>query len=173
MDPGNSTGRAYIDSNGAAAMAAAASTILVVYAGPSTPKTNQKTELYIKNMEFFLRNGIDCRTQDTVIVAGRGYYFKYFPLVQQLNRQCQTFGSKVILVPRREECYDMEAAYLTVSGGVPGLRDVKSYDYFFFVNCSMTGPALTSTTRPGPWTSQFKRLIDNRVKMTELNLNCR
>jgi hypothetical protein len=67
----------------------------------------------------------------------------------------------------------MEAAYLTVSGGVPGLRDVKSYDYFFFVNCSMTGPALTSTTRPGPWTSQFKRLIDNCVKMTGLNLNCR
>ena len=167
-------------------------TVLVVYAGPSTPRSNPKTELYIKNMEYFLHHGIDCTTQDTVIVVGDEYYLTYFPYIQTLHRNCQdeSGGStNVILVPRRQECYDMEAAYLAfITGGVPGLvADViTKYDYFFFVNCGVTGPPSTNTyanantntnnNRPNnkpAWTSYFTTLLDERVKMTGLNLNCR
>ena len=152
-------------------------TVLVVYAGPSTPRSNPKTELYIKNMEYFLQYGIDCTSQDTVIVVGDEYYLTYFPTIQKLHRTCQVIShgvTNVILVPRRQECYDMEAAYLTfISGGVPGLvaNVVTKYDYFFFVNCGVTGPPESTNTKP--WTSHFTTLLDERVKMTGLNLNCR
>jgi hypothetical protein len=154
-------------------------TILVVYAGPSTPRSNPKTELYIKNMEYFLNYGIDCTTQDTVIVVGHDYYMSYFPTIQTLHRNCQQISrgrTNVILVPRlRQECYDMEAAYLTfITGGVPGLvhNVIDKYDYFFFVNCGVTGPPSTKTNNR-PWTSHFTTLLDDQVKMTGLNLNCR
>jgi len=152
-------------------------TVLVVYAGPSTPRSNPKTELYIKNMEYFLQYGIDCTSQDTVIVVGDEYYLTYFPTIQTLHRNCQVIShgvTNVILVPRRQECYDMEAAYLTfISGGVPGLvaNVVTKYDYFFFVNCGVTGPPESTNTKP--WTSHFTTLLDEHVKMTGLNLNCR
>ncbi|KAL3812052.1 hypothetical protein ACHAXA_010024, partial [Cyclostephanos tholiformis] len=172
--------------------------ILVVYAGPSTPKSHRFTELYIKNFEFFLNNGIDCNMrQDTVIVVGREYYNAYLPWIRRLNLECRRKNAessrgtmmvgrrgigkgdevrrkdRIILVSRRAVCYDMEAAYLTLNGGVPGLMDMSSYDYFFFINCGVTGPAPTSVNRPSPWTSHFIRYLDERVKMTGLSMNCK
>jgi len=137
------------------------------------------TGLYIKNFEFFLRYGVvDCDVQDTVIVVGREYYAPYLPWVRRLNRMCgrrlgRNGGDGVILVSRRSVCYDMEAAHLTLSGGVPGLRELSTYDYFVFVNCGVTGPAPPSARRTGPWTSHFTTLLDERVKMTGLSMNCK
>ena len=42
-----------------------------------------------------------------------------------------------------------------------------------FVNCGVTGPAPPTKDRPGPWTSRFTSLLDDRVKMTGLSMNCR
>ena len=160
--------------------------VLVVYAGPSTPPSHPMTGLYIKNFEFFLRYGVvDCDVQDTVIVVGREYYAPYLPWVRRLNRMCGRRlgrsgggvggggGGGVILVSRRSVCYDMEAAHLTLSGGVPGLRELSTYDYFVFANCGVTGPAPPSARRTGPWTSHFTALLDERVKMTGLSMNCK
>ncbi|KAL3777325.1 hypothetical protein ACHAW5_005961 [Stephanodiscus triporus] len=153
---------------------------LVVYAGPSTPESHPFTKLYIKNFEFFLRNGVECDSHDTVIVVAREYYAAYLPWIRRLDRQCKQAGSRgrtndgrVILVSRRRDCYDMEAAHLTLYGGVSGLRDIASYDYFVFVNCGVTGPAPPSANRPAPWTSHFTGLLDDRVKMTGLSMNCK
>jgi hypothetical protein len=172
--------------------------ILVVYAGPSTPKSHRFTELYIKNFEFFLNNGVDCSVrQDTVIVVGREYYVTYLPWIRRLNRECRRRNvvammgkrkrrrknywkdeenirkDRVTLVSRRAVCYDMEAAYLTLYGGVPGLMDPSNYDYFFHINCGVTGPAPASVVRPSPWTSHFIKYLDDRVKMTGLSMNCK
>ena len=118
---------------------------------------------------------------------GREYYAPYLPWVRRLNRMCGRRlgrngggvgvggggGEGVILVSRRSVCYDMEAAHLTLSGGVPGLRELSTYDYFVFVNCGVTGPAPPSARRSGPWTSHFTALLDERVKMTGLSMNCK
>mmetsp|Transcript_27997 Transcript_27997/g.51639 ORF Transcript_27997/g.51639 Transcript_27997/m.51639 type:complete len:367 (-) Transcript_27997:288-1388(-) len=149
--------------------------ILVVYAGPNS-KSAPRVELYTKNLEFFLRNGIECNTQDTdtVIVVGHEFYHEYFPWIQKINQQCQGRASnnKIILISRRNVCYDMEAARLALYGGVPGL-DVPSYDYFLFANCGTTGPAPVAK-KDGhlSWTSRFIRLLDDQVKMTGLSMNC-
>ena len=170
--------------------------ILVVYAGPSN-KSAQKVELYTKNLEFFLRNGIDCddtdgTQQDTVIVVGHEFYNEYLPWIQQLNDVCKQssrtsttiHSSKVIIISRRDVCYDMEAARLALYGGVNGIN-VTSYDYFIFVNCGTSGPGgrgggklsvLSSDEEKNSfslsWTSHFISLLDDQVKMTGLTLNC-
>ena len=171
--------------------------ILVVYAGPSN-KSAMKVELYTKNLEFFLRNGIDCDNtdgtqQDTVIVVGHEFYNEYLPWIQQLNDVCKQSSrtsttihnsNKVVLISRRDVCYDMEAARLALYGGVHGIN-VTSYDYFIFVNCGTSGPGgrgggqlsvLSSDEEKNSfslsWTSHFISLLDDQVKMTGLSLNC-
>ena len=169
---------------------------MVVYAGPSN-KSAKKVELYTKNLEFFLRNGIDCDNtdgtqQDTVIVVGHEFYNEYLPWIQQLNDVCKQssrtsttiHNNKVILISRRDVCYDMEAARLALYGGVHGVN-VTSYDYFIFVNCGTSGPGgrgggqlsvLSSDEEKNSlslsWTSHFISLLDDQVKMTGLSLNC-
>ena len=49
----------------------------------------------------------------------------------------------------------------------------SAYERFVFVNCGVTGPAPPTKDRPGPWTSRFTSLLDDRVKMTGLSMNCR
>jgi len=72
----------------------------------------------------------------------------------------------------------MESARLALYGGVSGLAPIPTYDYFVFVNCGVTGPAMPppppppSGRRTGRWTSHFVRLLDDTVKMTGLTLNC-
>jgi len=153
--------------------------ILVVYAGPSS-KQAKKVALYEKNLEFFLNNGIDCKSSistqviDTIIVVGHEFYDTYSPWIQRLNLECQKVGSKsrTILISRRDICYDIEAPRLALYGGVPDLN-VTSYDYFIMVNCGTTGPPPPSTTTNSRhWTYRFLDLLDNQVKMTGLNLNC-
>ena len=96
------------------------------------------TELYVRNFEYFLRHGVDCDAQDTVIVVGREYHAAYLPWVTRLNRECgrgrgggggTTGGTgggighnngAVVLVSRRSVCYDMEAAHLVLGGGYRG-----------------------------------------------------
>ncbi len=117
--------------------------------------------------------------QETVIEVGHFCYDTYHPWVVRLNCQCQNDESglknhgKIIIISRRVQCYDMEAAYWALYGGVPGVRDIANYDYFVFINCGVTDPgARPSKNGPVPWTSHFIQLLDDRVKMTGLNINC-
>lgn len=154
-----------------------ATTTLVVYSGPNSKGSNE-AKLYEKNCDYFLIHGIDCRsasTTDTVIVVGHDYYDEYLPKIQHLNDKCRVIIGRrdsIILVARRNVCYDMESARLALYGGVSGLHPVSNYDYFVFVNCGMTGPSPPSTKWPGPWASHFTRLLDDTVKMSGLTLNC-
>ena len=171
---------------------------LVVYAGPSS-KSNKlgRPELYTKNLEYFLRNGIECNrsdasihTIDTVIVVGHEFYDEYLPWVERLNDGAcggNNNNNNVILISRRESCYDMEAARLALYGGVHGLN-IKSYDYFVFVNCGVTGPppppkqllygkkdnspSSLHSSSSSSWTTHFTKLLNDQVKMTGLTLNC-
>ena len=153
-----------------------ASITLVVYSGPNS-KDYKMAKLYEKNCDYFLIHGIDCNsalTTDTVIVVGHDYYDEYLPKIQQLNDKCREIIGRdsIILVARRNVCYDMESARLALYGGVSGMRPISNYDYFVFVNCGMTGPSPPSAKWPGPWTSHFTRLLDDKVKMSGLTLNC-
>ncbi len=108
-------------------------------------------------MDYFLLHGIDCVggdrdvATDTAIVVGHEYYGVYLPRVRLLNDMCRRSapspgrggggggGDSVILVARQNLCYDMESARLALYGGVSGLAPIPTYDYFVFVNCSVTG----------------------------------
>jgi hypothetical protein len=156
----------------------ATTTTLVVYSGPNSKDYNM-AKLYEKNCDYFLIHGIDCNsalTTDTVIVVGHDYYDEYLPRIQHINDKCRSIignsRDSIILVARRNVCYDMESARLALYGGVAGLRSISNYDYFVFVNCGMTGPSPPSTKWPGPWTTHFTRLLDDTVKMSGLTLNC-
>ena len=177
--------------------------ILVVFSGPtsSTSADDDKKanilSLYKRNLDYFLLHGIDCDydnydvTTDTVIVVGHEYYNTYLPRIRLLNDRCREATSKsgrgagkrrgdaVLLVARRNVCYDMESARLALYGGVSGMPPISTYDYFFFVNCGVTGPAPPPPPSSGVggrtadrWTSHFIRLLDDTVKMTGLTLNC-
>ncbi len=61
---------------------------------------------------------------------------------------------------------------MALYGGVPGLRDIESYDYFVFINCGVTGPAPPSKDRHAPWMFHIIGMLDNCVKMTGLSMNC-
>ena len=156
---------------------------LVVYAGPNS-KSSKLAELYKKNLEYFLKHGVDCATQDTVIVVGQDFYNEYRPWIQKLkalDTNCQSRHSSIMIISRRNVCYDMEAARLALYGGAPGLDVISSYDYFFFINCGTTGPYWRPRNKLGKkvlpsssssWTSHFTKLLNDKVKMTGLSLNC-
>lgn len=158
-----------------------ANKILVVYAGPNS-KSSKKAELYKRNLEYFLKHGVDCATQDTVIVVGHEFYNEYLPVINRLrahDAHCQSYkggGNGIMLIARRNVCYDMEAARLVLFGGAPGM-EISSYDYFFFANCGTTGPYQPQQSANGAvpsssWTSHFTNLLNDQVKMTGLSMNC-
>ncbi|KAL3767782.1 hypothetical protein ACHAW5_000614 [Stephanodiscus triporus] len=187
-------------------------TTLVVYSGPNDAGA-PLAELYERNLDYFLLHGVDCDddvrddgggggigTTDTVIIVGHEYYDSYLPRIRLLNDLCRRSytsssskgdglgtgrrgGDSVLLVARRNVCYDMESARLALFGGVAGLPPPSYYDYFVFVNCGVTGPALPPLPSSGEggrayrprrrrWTSHFIELLDGTVKMTGLTLNC-
>ena len=186
--------------------AANATRILVVYSGPNDARSHlaglyeRNTDYFLLHgIDCDYRDEHDVTATDTVIVVGHEYYAAYLPRVRLLNDRCRRQsapssgrrgggwggwgggvgkggGDAVLLVARRNVCYDMESARLALYGGVSGLAPIPTYDYFVFVNCGVTGPAVPPPPPPGKrtgrWTSRFVRLLDDTVKMTGLTLNC-
>lgn len=112
--------------------------ILVVYSGPTDVldpaipirKYNipdKKTELYRVNFEYFLEHGVQCKTQDTVLVVTQVVADVYRSRVEELHRQCQEHGHSVILALRNNTCLDLETVRVAL---YDGYVDVPSYDYF-------------------------------------------
>lgn len=112
--------------------------ILVVYSGPTDvmdpaipiKKFNipdKKTELYRVNFEYFLEHGVQCKTQDTMLVVTQVIADVYRSRVEELHRQCQEHGHSVILALRNNTCLDLETVRVAL---YDGYVDVPSYDYF-------------------------------------------
>ena len=149
--------------------------ILVVYSGPSTLTEGDpdKNMLYLRNLEYFLLHGLDCATQDTIVVLGYDVAKQYRHQITQLNLACQrqhySQSHTITLVERENECYDMESVRLVMHGNITNILD---YDYFIYVNCGTTGPMMPQKETHIPWTRKFLERLVGNVKMVGLSHVC-
>jgi hypothetical protein len=131
-------------------------------------KGHKKIELYRLNFEYFLKWGIQCRTQDTILVVTDVVADKYRMQVQQMHNDChQRYNHSVILAVRNNTCLDLESVRVALYGRYV---NVSNYDHFVYLNCGVTGPA--KEWADIPWTSVFLERLNNKVKMSGLSLNC-
>ena len=150
------------------------SKILVVYSGPTSMDRTQagtnKQELYHRNMIYFMKHGVDCRHQDTVIVVTREVLPHYIEEIQAMNLEnCLPCNHSVQLLVREPDCFDLETLRTVVFNST---INVMSYDYFVYVNCGMSGPFLNNDHQKGPWTYQLLSLLSEKVRMSGLSINC-
>ena len=135
--------------------------VLVVYSGPTELMDAhtenhkiKKMELYRLNFEYFLRHGIHCQTQDTILVVTDVVAARYQTQVDELHHRCQDeFGNFVRLVLRNNTCYDLESVRIALEFAGQGDRPAvmtnttsskivaSYYDYFVYLNCGVTGPS--------------------------------
>jgi hypothetical protein len=153
--------------------------ILVVYGGPtdvldpSIPPEkirpiNVKPYKYYLNFEYFLKYGVQCKTQDTLIVVTEKVLPSYKDRIQVMDNECQRkYGHKVFVTTRENKCLDLEVLRVAIFGTVV---NVSSYDYFFYVNCGVSGPA--KEVADLPWTDLFLAKFRDGIKMTGLSHNC-
>ena len=153
--------------------------VLVVYSGPtdlpdretvenpSSHPRERKKELYRLNFEHFLKYGVQCKTQDTVLVVTEEVEPHYRARITELNKDCLAHGHQVVLAVRNNTCLDMESVRRVLHDG---LVDLDSYDYFVYVNCGTTGPS--SKWADVPWTDVFIEKLNDQVKMSGLTVNC-
>jgi hypothetical protein len=144
--------------------------ILVAYSGPiSMDRTEGKNELYLRNLDFFLKHGVDCRYQDTVIALTEAVEEVYHEQLVRLDQQCQqgTGGEhRVYTLLRNKECHDLATVHtLFYNSTIP----TQTYDYFVYINCGMTGP---SPNMQPAWVMPFIEPLNDRVKMSGLSVNC-
>lgn len=155
--------------------------ILVVYSGPTelvnrtevfhpnSTATQRKKELYRVNFEYFLKYGVQCETQDTVLVVTEEVRQYYQARVDTMNRACQALDHSVVFVVRSPKCLDLETVRLVLKDDV--VKNLDQYDYFIYVNSGVSGPSKNWATMP--WTDAVLAPLDDRVKMTGLSLNCK
>ena len=146
--------------------------ILVVYSGPSTLSEGNphKITMYRRNFEFFLKHGIDCMRQDTIVVLGHEVAPIYRDELTEMDFHCQKDHShRIKLVERENECLDMESVRLVMHGNV---TDILAYDYFIYINCGVTGPMMRPNETNVPWTSKFIEKSVGDVRMVGLSHYC-
>jgi hypothetical protein len=151
--------------------------ILVVYSGPlrlpdlSQPPSDERLQtdkLYLANLDFFIRHGVDCQRHDTVLILGEAVARQYQARMDEWNRDCRG-EHHVKILTREPVCYDMESVRLVLhTGAVP----LDVYDYLIYVNCGTTGPAPQNTYSTLPWTQEFTRRFTDRIKMVGLSYVC-
>ena len=141
--------------------------ILVAYSGPtSLDRSEGKNELYLRNFDFFLEHGVDCQHQDTVIALTESVEQVYRDQLARLDRDCQTRGRRVYTLLRDLDCHDLATVHtLFYNSTVP----TRTYDYFVYINCGMTGPA---PDLKGSWLLPFVEPLSETVKMSGLSVNC-
>jgi hypothetical protein len=171
--------------------------ILVVYSGPTDlmdpnikpgkiSAKHKKMELYRLNFEFFLRHGIHCQTQDTLVVVTDVFKSKYQTQIDELHDKChRNYGNYVRLITRNNTCLDLDTVRVAIEYASQGDRPAvvtnrrttsnatkiaAYYDYFVYINCGVTGPSPQWANRP--WTSVFLQELRDGVKMVGLTINC-
>ena len=154
--------------------------ILVVYSGPTDlvkdPRPMSQWEipvnknmLYLKNFEHFLKYGVQCLTQDTVIVLTQEVKSFYQAQLTQMDKECQEqHGHRVFVLERENICYDMESLRLAFAS--PEIQAAEKYDYLFYVNCGTTGPS--RDWAEFPWTDAFLDRFSPQIRMTGLSMVC-
>lgn len=157
--------------------------ILVVYSGPThlpnfkilnqpephpRKKIEGKKELYRVNFEYFLINGVQCQTQDTVLIVTKEVEEHYRERIDKMHQTCEeTHGHKVILAVRDPKCFDLETVRRVMHDDIV---DIDSYDYFVYVNCGTSGPSKYWADLP--WTDVLIDKLNDKVKMSGLTVNC-
>jgi hypothetical protein len=155
--------------------------ILVVYGGPTDvldfdiPLDNRITAPQVKqlkyhlNTEYFLKHGgVQCKTQDTLLIVTNKTLHLYQDRIQAMDETCaRRYNHRVLITTRENKCLDLEAVRVAVYGGMVNL---STYDYFFYINCGVSGPAKELANLP--WTDLFIQKLKNGVKMTGLSHNC-
>jgi hypothetical protein len=156
-------------SNRTTSVATTAPRILVAYSAPTRIPTNMsedsKGELYIRNFDYFLDHGIDCTSQDTVIVLTDVVLEQYRGRLQALDEQCQLDHHRVFVHVRQDKCWDMESVRQVFYEF--DKVDLTKLDYFVYVNCGLSGPPHTAN-----WTRHFTSLLTDKIKMAGLTINC-
>ena len=153
--------------------------ILVVYSGPTvlanlevvqrpeSPTSERLTELYRLNFEYFLKYGVQCRTQDTLVIVTEVVQQRYQPQIDALHSKCQEHGHQVIMAIRNNTCWDLESVRRAMHDDIVNLN---LYDYFVYVNCGTSGPSRLWADLP--WTDVLLEKLNDKVKMSGLTLNC-
>ena len=153
--------------------------ILVVYSGPTrladlevvrqpgSQASERLKELYRLNFEYFLKYGVQCRTQDTLVIVTDVVQQRYQPQIDALHTKCQEHGHQVIMAIRNNTCWDLESVRRVMHDDIV---DLNLYDYFVYVNCGTTGPSRLWADLP--WTDVLLDKLNAKVKMSGLTLNC-
>ncbi|KAI2512632.1 hypothetical protein MHU86_1851 [Fragilaria crotonensis] len=153
--------------------------ILVVYSGPTvladleavrqpgSPSSERLKELYRLNFEYFLKYGVQCRTQDTLVMVTEVVQQRYQPQIDALHSKCQQHGHRVIMAIRNSTCWDLESVRRAMHDDIV---DLNLYDYFVYVNCGTSGPSRLWADLP--WTDVLLEKLNDKVKMSGLTLNC-
>jgi hypothetical protein len=143
--------------------------ILVVYSGPtSLARLEGKNELYLRNLDFFLKHGVDCQHADFVISLSESVQIAYRSQLADLDENCKaSFGRSVKTLLRTPECHDLATLYALF---YKSEITAEKYDYLIYLNCGLTGPSpeLSST-----WLQPFlEPLLGLNVSMSGLSINC-
>jgi hypothetical protein len=148
-------------------------TTIVIYSGPtSMDRQQKKNELYLRNFDFFLKYGLDCQHQDTVMTLGSPVKDIYNDQLQTLDRDCaHRWGRRLFVVEREPLCYDMETMRVLMYEQQQMMPPLTSYRYLVYINCGMTGPAPELSHG---WANLFTKHLSNKegVAMTGISLNC-
>jgi hypothetical protein len=142
--------------------------ILVAYSGPtSLNRAEKKNELYFRNFDFFLKHGVDCRYQDTVIALTESVKQLYHEQLLQMDQHCQASGGhRVYTLIRDKECHDLATVYTLFYNST---IQTDTYDFFVYINCGMSGP---SPNYSPSWVMPFINPLTETVKMSGLSVNC-
>jgi len=110
----------------------------------------EKNDLYKNNFIYFLNNGILDEVDYYIIING--------------SCSIKIPNKKNIFVFKREnKGYDFGA----FSYGIKKLY--KKYDYYFFINTSVSGPYLKDNSKP--WINYFLELFNNNVHLVGTSIN--
>jgi hypothetical protein len=166
----------------------AKSRTLVIYGGPTDvldmdqllhPEALDGPDIsrykYHLNFEYFLQHGIQCNAHDTLIVVTNKVLPYYQRRIQAMDEACQKENNnnhRIFLTTRQNKCLDLEVLRVALydAPSTPTLIQLDAYDYFFYINCGVSGPAKEVASLP--WTDIFIEKLRNGVKMTGLSLNC-
>ena len=110
----------------------------------------EKNELYKNNFIYFLENGILDNVDYYIIINGESSV--------QIPQK-----SNIILYKRANKGYDFGAYSYAIS------KMKKEYDYYFFINTSVSGPHLKDNSKS--WPTYFIELFKGNVKLVGTTIN--
>ena len=146
--------------------------ILVIFSGPlylSDPKNPDLNQLYLTNLEWFLKHGIDCRNHDTIIVVGESVFPSYNDYIEVMDATCQFTNHRIKLVHRSPECDHMGSMSLIAHGD---FIESSHFSSFIFITSQMSGPHSKQMADGTPWMTSFTSRLGGTVRAVGLSHVC-